>query len=478
MIHWENMKRKRQNKEDLYETVIKNGYSVRSGSYAVADNSVVMELDEFGQYAPRFEDAADKVIASKTLAKVCAMSDESTDEDEVSKDLFALVPGIKYAPILGYYLGLYAGHVTEGDYRQNASSGGFTTWILKELLEKKHIDGVIHVKESSKDKDTLFEYGISKTINEIIAGAKTRYYPAEFSEVLNAVKKTPGRYAIVGIPSFIMEIRLLARQDPDVRKSIAYTLGLVCGHQKSTKYAESLAWQCGIKPGNLISIDFRKKIQGAPANKYATEMTGLINGKKVTIVKRQEDLFGSHWGHGFFKTKFSDYTDDALNETADVTLGDAWLPEYTKDSLGNNILIVRDKIILDILEDGLRSKKIRLDKVKESDIIRSQPGLIHHTRDDLPYRLYKRDKKQEWRPRKRLKASRDITFLRKTIQNIREDIVIHSHIQYKKAAELDDWSYFERSMQKYLRRYKWVYILIQLRRNGPMWFAKKILKTG
>lgn len=477
MIHLGNMKKKVQNSASVYETVIKNGYSVGSGVYAVVDDSIEMKLDELGQYVPSFTTPFDSFTVNSKLGKVCAMSNESKDEDAVSKGLFAATPGIKYTPIIGYHLGLYAGYVVEGDYRKNASSGGFTTWILKELLEGKHVSGVIHVKESPNNSDALFEYGISTTTDEIIAGAKTRYYPAEFSEVVALAKKSPGKYAIVGIPSFIMEIRLLAQQDPDVRKSIVFTLGLVCGHQKSTKYAESLAWQCGIKPGNLISIDFRKKIAGAPANKYATEITGTIDGKKTTIIKRQEELFGTHWGHGFFKTKFSDYTDDTLNETADITLGDAWLPEYTDDSLGNNILIVRNVTILDIINTGLENKKIKLDILEEKDILRSQPGLIHHTRDDLPYRLYKRDNKKEWRPKKRIKASGNITFLRKAVQDIREDISAQSHIKYKKAVELDDWNYFEKSMQPFLRKYKWIYAAVQLRRRGFRWFVKRMFSN-
>src|SRR5690606_13386755 len=108
------------------------------------------------------------------------------------------------------------------------------------------IDGVIHVKESNDGDGILFKYGISRTADEIIEGAKSRYYPAEFSSVINTIKKTKGKYAITGIPSFIAEVRLLAKQDKEVADRIAYTFGLICGHQKTTKYAEALAWQHGI----------------------------------------------------------------------------------------------------------------------------------------------------------------------------------------------------------------------------------------
>lgn len=457
-------------------SVLKNEYDIRSGVYSAIDNSIEMRLNEYGEYTTILtESATNSRSTMERLSRVSAMSNESLDESTVAKNLFAPIPNIEFSDVIGYHLGLFAGHVIEGNYRKYASSGGFTTWLLKELLERRLIDGVIHVKRSTS-KTVLFEYGISTTIQQVRDNAKTRYYPAELSGALNQIRNMPGKYAITGIPSFIMEVRLLASQDPEIGKKIAYTFGLICGHQKSTKYAESLAWQSGIKPGNLVSIDFRKKIPGSPANKYATEMTGIINGKEVTVTKRQEELFGSHWGHGFFKTKLSDYTDDALNETADVALGDAWLPEYTRDGLGNNILIVRNQKILSIIQDGAKRGLVKIDILTADDIIKSQPGLIHHTRDDLPYRLFKKDAANEWRPIKRVSPSNKVPYLRKKVQDIREEIREKSHTNYRRAVELDDWSYFERSMRPLLRRYSLLYVLVQTRRRGLAWFIKKALK--
>ena len=261
-------------------------------------------------------------------------------------------------------MSLYAGHVSEGQYRENASSGGMGTWIFKELFERDLIDGVIHVKENQdKNSSVLFKYDISRSIEEIKAGSKTKYYPVEFSEVLKLVKEVPGRYAIIGIPSFIMAIRLLAEKDDLIKERVKFTIGLICGHQKSSKFSEALGWQVGIKPGNMKHINFRKKLLDKPANNYGVEISGLIDGQEVTIVKSTKELLGQNWGQGYFKTHASDYTDDVMNETADVTLGDAWLPEYTKDSKGNNVVVVRNPVINDLIKDGLRSGRLNLDVI-------------------------------------------------------------------------------------------------------------------
>jgi coenzyme F420 hydrogenase subunit beta len=124
------------------------------------------------------------------------------------------------------------------------------------------IDYVIHVvKNTDKTSPILFKYGISNSIQEIKKGCKTRYYPVEMSEVSNIVRNKKAKYAIIGIPSFIKAIRVLAQYD-DIRKDrILYTVGLICGHQKSRKFSEYMAWQVGIEPGSLNDIDFRYKLE-------------------------------------------------------------------------------------------------------------------------------------------------------------------------------------------------------------------------
>lgn len=453
---------------------IKGGYSVQSGVYGALNKKIKTSLNKYGQYEADVSNLSNKELDE--LAKVSAMVNSDLNESTLGKKLFGKTKNIKHDKILGYYTDLYAGYVAVGNYRANASSGGIATWLLKKLLEKKLIDGVIHVIPADPKKDgVLFKYTISETAKAIEAGAKSRYYPGDLSEVLRTAKKKGGKYAITGIPSFITELRLLAEHDAGFNKTIAYTIGLVCGHQKSTKYVEALAWQHGIKPGDLINVDFRKKVEGQPSYRYISEFTGFIDGKKITIVKDQDDLFVSDWGHGFFKAKLSDFTDDAFNELADISLGDAWLPEYTNDSKGNNVIIVRHPVIAKILKEGIESGALQLDTLSPEHIIKSQSGLVHHNQDELPYRLHKKDSQAVWRPIKRFAASDRLPRIRKTVQDIREKIATRSHIKYKEAVGRDDWNYFVKSMKPYVVQYRMAYFYIRLRRTPLRKLIKKIV---
>lgn len=441
-------------------------FNEASGIYSYYTNQKII-LNEFGEY----EEEINNISVANGISPNYT---DLTNETLVSKELYSGIEEMRYDHRIGYYKSLYIGHVVEGEYRQNASSGGIGTWIFKELFEKGLIDGIIHVKEDRSSSDKLFSYQISRSIDEIKDGAKTKYYPVELSEVLKIVKDTPGKYAVIGIPSFIYGLRLLAKKDSIIGERIRYMVGLVCGHQKSSTFADFLGWQLGFKPGDITYINFRKKLEGRKSSDYGIEVHGYIDGKYEEKISPISELLGQDWGQGWFKVFASDYTDDVFNETADLVLGDAWLPEYTEDSGGNNIIIVRNPLIENILKDAIINNRIKLDKVNADKIFQSQISHYKHTYEELPYRLYKRDIEGVKRPRKRVQAANNLSFTRKRIQDMREKISINSHVFFKEAVEKGDINYFINQMAPLEKKYKNYYRLARFRNLNFSKVKKKV----
>ncbi len=452
----------------------KIAYSEGSGVSAFLDENIKMKLNNFGYYQ--------EVFLNKNILEINNLIDlvvpnfnDSIDETIVAKGLFGNLNEINFDDDIGYFLNLYGGFVLEGDFRKNGSSGGMTTWILKELFERKLITGVVHVKKTNNSENSvIFEYGISNSLEEILNNSKSRYYPVELSNCLKKIKNTPGNYAIVGIPSFIMAIRLLSKYDEVIKDRIKFTIGLISGHQKSSKMAEVFGWQVGIQPGSLIDIDFRYKTETNLANSYSVKMTGIINGEKKIIIKTIKDLFGDNWRDGYFKIPASDFTDDVFNETADVTLGDAWIAPYNLDKNGNNIVITRNKTIDEIITSGILDNKICLDKLSKEQIKKTQEGHLRHTKYELPYRLYKKDKIGDWRPKKRLASAKNISFIRRKIQDLREEISVKSHFIYKEAVEKNDYNIFIKQMNKLSSKNNIYYFLQWIKKINLRFLYSKI----
>src|SRR5690625_2972902 len=195
----------------------KKRFSEASGVSAVLNDKIKIELNEYGNFEENVY-LNENHDLDPMVEYVSPSFNKEINESDIAKKLYNNINEINYDKRIGYYTSLYAGYVNEGNYRENASSGGMGTWIFKELFEKDLIDGVIHVKENiDKGSPVMFHYDISRSIDEIRAGAKTKYYPFEFSKVLTDVKESPVRYARIGIPSCTIAIRLLADEDTDIK---------------------------------------------------------------------------------------------------------------------------------------------------------------------------------------------------------------------------------------------------------------------
>lgn len=442
----------------LSATVIDGGYCIGCGLCAsVKGSPIKMSLDDYGQFQAQI--IPDELNASITnsINAVCPFSEAAIDEDRLGKELFS--KDCQHHSKIGYYLATYAGYVTEAGFRDRGSSGGMGTWIVSTLFRQNLIDGVVHVHphHPTAEDSRLFKYQISNTLEAIHQGAKSRYYPVELSEVLELVRNRPGRYALVGIPCFIKAVRLLTKQDAIIAERIKFFVGLVCGHLKSTNFAEMLAWQCGIEPSNLQAIDFRKKLPDRDANRYGVELKSTVEAENSSKIRPVKELQGSDWGQGFLKYKACDYCDDVVAETADISVGDAWLPHYVRDSQGTNVIVVRNPQIQKIIEEGIEQKQLHLDSITASEVAQSQNSGFKHRREGLAYRLYLANQQNQWCPPKRIKASNKIPGKFRKIIEMRILLRKQSHLAFKNAKEKGNLNLFITTMQSLIEEYRRLY---------------------
>ena len=137
-------------------------------------------------------------------------------------------------------------------------------------------------------------------------------------------------------------------------------------------------------------------------------------------------------------------------------------------------MIVRNPEIVRLINEGIHTNKLHLDTISEEDVIRSQSGLVHHTRDEIGYRLYKMDRQKKWHPTKRFPASKKLPFIRKQVQNVRWRIATKSHLAYREAVKRNDWDYFVNKMKWEIKIYKLLYKIIKFQKLGPKWVFRRI----
>lgn len=387
---------------------------------------------------------------TKNALYTCPFSNLGPDEDEIGKTSFGEESA--HDCRLGHYRALYVGHVEEGNFRERGSSGGILTWILAELLQGGKVDGIVHVKKDNDPKDNiLFRYAISRSLEEVRAGAKSRYYPIELSGVLDQIRKTQGRFALVGLPCFLKAVRRRVEIDPVLKDRVSYYIGLVCGHLKSKAFADCFGWQAGISPGKLEEIDFRVKLSRRPASDYGV----FLHGSGVTVTKPTRELLGSNWGYNMFRYSACDYCDDVFAEVADIAVGDAWLPGYKEKPEGASVVIIRNKQLGEMVRQANQDGRLKVLPVTSDTIADSQAGGLRDRREGLAYRLSLKKELNEWAPRKRVAPDKYAARgIRRKIYRSRINLMEMSHIAWREAVVNGQFDRFAILMNNAIRKHK------------------------
>ena len=396
--------------------VLRNDLCVGCGACAAIEPGLEMQLDGMGKLVP-------SRIPGAEADHVCPFSDHAPDEDKIACEI-----GLGRLPKddrLGHVDRTWAGHVVEGDFREKASSGGLATWLLVELLNKTRATSVVHVHADPKSSDRLFDFAVSHDADEVRANAKTRYYPVTFDDAIAEVRRAKKPFLFVGVPCHVKALNALCLLDPELADLLVARIAIFCGHLKTVNFANSLAMQAGISPKMLRSIDFRHKIAGRRASDYGISVESTDGSH---VVRPMRDLVGQDWGKGYFRLKACNFCDDVVGETADISLGDAWLPQYVNDSGGTSIIVSRRQEYTAILEAGASAGRLMLDPISNDTVVTSQAAGFRDRRDGLRYRLWLAKRRGQWAPRKRVRPGYDHLSSARRIQlRLRGAISRRSH---------------------------------------------------
>jgi len=391
----------------VIDEVVKNELCIGCGTCAGICPQKILKIqdNEYGEYIPSEVQVCDSHCG--LCMEVCRFGDNE-NETQIGAKIYGSTEGIKYLPETGYYLDSYVGYSNE--FRQSSASGGMAVWLLTKLLKEGIVDHVI-CPTPQKNPEKLFSFEILSDENSIKAASGSVYYPVEMSEVIQKIIEFPGRYAVSGLPCFIKALRLASQKNRKLRERIAFTIGLVCGQMKSKNYTKYIAALAGKKDLNKIqSVYYRGKDPENPASNFYYHFTDE-HGLKYKIF--WSDGISEAWVNRWFTPNACNYCDDVFAELADVTFMDAWLPEYSKDSMGTNLVLVRSSEILALIQEGMEKNEIYLSTISIEKVIKSQAGVLDLKRNQLSYRLYIALQEGQKAPKKRVPSEERIGALKK-----------------------------------------------------------------
>jgi hypothetical protein len=230
----------------------------------------------------------------------------------------------------------------------------------------------------------------------------------------------------------------------------------VCGHLKSERFAAMFAWQMGLHPSRISGFDFRVKNETGRANQYSVRALGQSkDGAPFDRTQQNKNFFGYLWSHGFFKYRACDYCDDVMGETADITVGDAWLPGFVDDPQGSNVVIARHRRIEEIVRRAIAEGRLALAPMSVDNAAKSQDAGLRHRRLGLAVRLARAEGQKRWAPPKRFHDAR-LTRRQRWVYVVREIMAERSHEAFQQALDAGRFDVFARRMIPYMALHDWL----------------------
>lgn len=317
--------------------------------------AISIRLVDDARYEPKVNN---KICINCGLCrKVCPAINNNLEQ--IGKNLFGGKP--KNMRIGNYKKG-YLSYSKNDRLRWLGTSGGLVTTLLINLLERGEIDGALLVKNINPYQ---LESYIARSKEDIIGSSGAKYLPVPLNVSLREIINEEGRYAVVGIPCQMQGVRRAELNNPVLKKRIKYHFGLVCSHVMNKKGVKFIVKRCGIDPDDVKELTFRGK--GWPGGiKIITdnEDKSISNLKSI-----MSEIFGGFYFSNFYCTVCSDH----LNEYADVSFADAWIPDIIKkDTQGTSIIITRTDVGSALVDRAYKENIIELREISGEEIIKSQ----------------------------------------------------------------------------------------------------------
>ncbi len=321
----------------------------------VSDGAIAMQSTPPGYNRPqtRGELAA---AAERTIAEACPGA------------VVAPWPsGPQTHPYWGPIRQALTGAATDPVVRFEGSSGGAISALLIHALRTGLVDRVLHIA-ADPDAPTRNVAVVSRTPEEVLAGAGSRYTASSPLAQIDAILAEGGALGFAGKPCDASALRQLGKSDPRVAQHVPLILSFFCGGIPSHDGVGRVLDAMGIGEAPLKTFRFRGR--GWPGNAAA-----LTRDDRTAEMTYHESWGGYLSKEVQFRCKICP---DAVGGVADIACADAWYGDeagYPKfdEAEGRSLIVVRTEAGERLLASALKAKVLEADALEPSEIDKMQP---------------------------------------------------------------------------------------------------------
>ncbi|MBV7535971.1 Coenzyme F420 hydrogenase/dehydrogenase, beta subunit C-terminal domain [Duganella sp. sic0402] len=276
-------------------------------------------------------------------------------------------------PLWGPLQSVRTAYSSDAEIRRQGSSGGVISALADYLISSGKVDFVAQVATSTHDP-LANELQISRSREDVIRAAGSRYAPSAPLQSLRALLDSGQRFAFVGKPCDVAALRQYARINPQVDRQVPYMLSFMCAGVPSIKGTHEVIRKLSSSPEKVVS--FRYRGDGWPGMTRAVQADGQVF----------EMDYNSSWGtilnkHLQFRCKICP---DGTGEFADVVCADAWYgkdgyPDFTERD-GRSLLLARTAAGEALVREVMQREVIVASDLAVEEIAKMQPYQVDRKR--------------------------------------------------------------------------------------------------
>jgi coenzyme F420 hydrogenase subunit beta len=263
---------------------------------------------------------------------------------------------------------IWEGYAGDPQIRFAGSSGGVATALAAYCLEHEGMAGTLHIGARA-DVPYLNETRLSRSRDELLAAAGSRYAPASPADRLDLIETAQAPCVFIGKPCDVAAVRMARQVRPALDARVGLTIAVFCAGTPTTRGTLEMMRQLGVTdPDQAESVHYRGN--GWPGL-ARTRMVDDPPGEERTLTYEQSwgDILQKHRQWRCYLCA------DHTGEFADVAVGDPWY-RPTGDDPGRSLVLARTERGVRLIEAAIAAGALVLEPVAAEILPASQPNLL------------------------------------------------------------------------------------------------------
>lgn len=232
--------------------------------------------------------------------------------------------------LLGPYRQVFTGYAAEPAIRRRGASGGVISRVLIHLLETGRVDGAIALQQGLESPEQATPI-IATDRDQVLAAAQSVYAVTPMLTILAQAAEFPGKLAFVGLPEQVSALRMLQAAGHPAAQKIVFVAGPYTGTNMYAGAVRAFLRMQGV-PETVAITDLQWR---------AGEWPGYLQVKTADGRVFQAQKFYYNYLIPFYISRNCQIIPDFTNELTDLSVGDAWSPQFEQSGGGHSVVVAR-----------------------------------------------------------------------------------------------------------------------------------------